>query len=137
MFDGNAGSCCQHRRLETRKLGSKPNVLASDPDLDKIRHAPVIGAIVTVGRNCQPRRHSRASSRLPLTSHSFSLSQHPRKTPTTRLWHPLHAIHSSFTRTPTLFDLSIQHLPRSYAPFQDVNIPTELPCRLAHWSCLP
>jgi hypothetical protein len=43
----------QQRRLETRKLGSEPNPPASDPDLDKIRCAAVIGAIGHVGRNCQ------------------------------------------------------------------------------------
>jgi hypothetical protein len=122
------------RRLETRKLGSKPNPLASDPDLDKIRCAAVIGAIGHVGRNWQPRRHSRAS-RLPLTRHSFPLSQHPRKTPTTRLspafCHPLVSHSHSVRRWH-----SHSNINWSYAPFQNVNISHPTDCHLTRWSCL-
>jgi len=72
MFDGNSRVQAAAANTGGLKRGSSvqsPDTLASDRDLDKICEATVIGAIVNVGRNRQPpRRHSRASSRLPYKS---------------------------------------------------------------------
>lgn len=140
MFDGNSRVQAAAANTGGLKRGSSvqsPDTLASDRDLDKICEATVIGAIVNVGRNRQPpRRHSRASSRLPLASHSFSLSQQPRKTPTTRLptafQDPL-LVHSYFGARwhlkPNIYLGLTRCSSTSTSPYL-------IDCHSAHWSCL-